>query len=345
MVGNAVQAAVNNPLFGVRRWADRLEALPGTTYNPSSMDFSGTQINLANTRGLRDIYAMVRYGNSDRVAKTVGDAWTAGTVAQRKVILKNAIFDTVFSMAKQKLPGTDEYLGNLKAATNRADIQNALDTRGNEAENYLTQLGKGDVVKAVKERFENHFDAMNIDGVNPERDYGGDEFGNRIKGPAMPDGEIQAGITRNQTGNASIPNIVEARRMAAAIQSTKVHRVLAGADDWTYDHITQGFFKPMVLMSVGYGWHISLAELIPNTLRLGAAKTAKAFYNVAVGRLGYKEAISEGDVKGLAGFLYHMGAEKAVNNSQEAQWATDWYVLSDGARRPTRDVGGDDQLR
>ena len=325
----------DNPLLGPRRWADRLEALPGRTYDPERMDFSGTQMSLANTRGLRDLYAMARYGNTDRVAKAVGDAWVAGTVAQRKVIYKNLIFDTIFNMAKQKLPSSDEYVQMLKDASSRDDIQAAIDFRGDKAESYLTELGKGDVVAAVKERLENHLDAAAIEGVNPERVYGIDEFGHTIKGPALSDGEIQAGITRNQTGDVSIPNLKEARNMAAAIRFTRVHRVLAGADDFFYDSVTQGFFKPLVLMSGGYGFHISLAEAIPNALRHGMFNTAGTMYRRALANLGIKfEEASPDDIKGLAGYLWKMGGEKAYDSSEKAQRLADQYVAMRGYKTP-----------
>ena len=326
---------MNNALIGPRRWADRLEALPGTTYDPERMDFSSTKISLANTRGLRDVYAVARYGNSDRVAKAVGDAFVAGTVAQRKVILKNLIFDTVANMAKQKLPASDEYVKMLKNAGSEEDIQAALDFRAREdPSHYLSELGKGDVVHEVKRLFENHLDATKIDGVNPERVYGIDEFGHTIKGP-MQDGEVQAGITRSQTGDVSLPNLVEARRMAAVIRSSRVHRVLANMDDFFYDHVTQAFFKPLVLMSVGYGWHISLAEAIPNTLRNGLMDTSSTLYRRAIANMGYKFAeASPDEVKGLAGYLWKMGGHRAYNNSEEAQTLATGWLMHDGNRRP-----------
>lgn len=316
-VGMIGRAVANNPLIGPRRWADRLEALPGTTFDPVSMDFSGTQISLANTRGIRDIYALVRFGNSDRVAKAVGDAWVGATVAQRKVILRNAVFDTVANMAKMKVP------------------------EGVSTENYLSELGKGDVVKAIKERFDNHLDASNIEGVNPERQYGIDNMGNTIQGVQLPDGTVQAGITRNQTGDVSLPNIVEARRMAQAIRSTRTHRVLAGLDDWTYDHVTQGFFKPMVLMSGGYGFHISLAEAIPNALRHGIVATTQGLYDRALVNLGYKaDKTGEGDVSGLAGLMWKVGGGHLFMNNDRAQHLAEFYAMNEGYRRPVGMAAG-----
>ena len=68
------------------------------------MDLSGSQINPANTRGLTDIYRMMRYGGTDREARAVVDAYAGATPAQRIVIVKNGIFKTLFAMAGQAAP-------------------------------------------------------------------------------------------------------------------------------------------------------------------------------------------------------------------------------------------------
>jgi hypothetical protein len=335
VVGGLAHRIATNKIVGIRTWADRLEALPGKMFKPDEMDFSGKQLDIRTTRGLGNVYALARYGNSDRVATTVSDAFAAASVAQRKVIYRNLIFDTLFHMSKMDVPGEDEYLKALQSAGSRADIENALQVRGAGSESILTELGKGDVVKAVRERLENHLDAANIDGVGPDREYGFD--GKRsIQGIELPDGStVQVGITKNQTGMLSIPNIVEARRMAEAIRSTKVHRVLAGIDDFGYDHITQGFFKPLILMSGGYGFHISMAEFIPNALRHGLLSTSKGLYDRALANLGYRfETSSDDDVHGLAGFLWDMGGERAYRNSDDAQTLANWWVMNDGNRAP-----------
>ena len=326
----------NNALFGPARWSKRLERMPGATYDPEKMDFSSTSIPLANTRGLRDIYAWASFGNSDRVAQAVGDAFTNGTVAQRKVILKNLMFDTVFNVAKMKLPASDEYVQMLKGASSQDTIQHALDFRATEdPAHYLSEMGKGDVTAHIKKMFENHLDAGNFEGVNPEREYGLDEFGRSIEGPVQANGVTQqAGILRAQTGNVTLPNLVEVRRMAAAIRSSRVHRTLAGMDDFFYNHVTQAFFKPLVLMSVGYAWHISLAEAIPNALRNGLTDTTQTMYRRAIANLGYKQAISPDELKGLTGYLWKMGGEKAYSNSEEAQTLANWWLMHDGNRRP-----------
>ena len=122
--------------------------------------------------------------------------------------------------------------------------------------------------QAIQTQLDNHLAVSTTEGVAPEQQYA--TYWNGKNGVPVVDKDgsmMQGGITPNQTGNISIPNITEARRMAQAIRSAKTAKVLAGVDDFLYDHVTQGFFKPLVQMSGGYGLHISLAEMIPNVLQ------------------------------------------------------------------------------
>lgn len=342
VLGRLASRLATNKAIGVRTWADRLERMPGATFDPNDLDFSGKQVPIVGNRGLRDIGAFARFGNNQRVTDTITNAWAQATVAQRKIIYKNLFFDTLFHMAKMDVSdkiNEPEYLRFLE----QGDIKGAFKVRGQSNESVLTEAGKGDVVKAVNERMGNHLSVANVDGVPPERQYGFDGHAS-IKGIKLPDGTtVQMGITRNQVGQMSIPNIVEARRMAEAIRSTRVHRVLATADDFFYDHFTQGVFKPLILLSGGYGWHIAAAEFIPNALRHGVVATSRAFYDRALANLGYKvdTANDEDEVKGLVGFLWHMGGERAFKNSEDAQTLANFYVMNNGMKTPSGLAAGD----
>ena len=78
---------------------------------------------------------------------------------------------------------------------------------------------------AIQERLENHLAAANIEGVQPEKVYGTMVDGKVIRPVIDEEGNsVQGGIRANQTGNISLPNITEARRMAQAIRSRRVPR-------------------------------------------------------------------------------------------------------------------------
>ena len=303
-LGTIAQRFANNALIGPRRWADRLESLPGATFDPKTMDFSGSQINPSNTRGVVDLMRLVRYSGSQREAEAIGSAYAAATPAQRIVIVKNTIMRTLFSMAKMPLEDGDD-----------ADS--------------LLELIDGRTKQAIKERLENHLGAAEIEGSAPTRVFGVGTDGKVIR-PVLDDEgvAIQGAIRANQTGNLSIPNIVEARRMAQAINAGRTSRILSGVDDFLYDHVTQGFFKPLVLMSGGYGLHISMAELIPNTLRHGLGETFTGLYNRALATLGYKA--SEGELEVFGAWLYRVAGYRALENSQDAQYLMEVYLANEG---------------
>ena len=316
VAGFAAEHTFNNAIIGPRRWADRLEALPGTTFDPETMDISGSQMNPANTRGLNDLYNMVRFSGTGREADAVANAYADATPAQRIAIVKNAIFGMLFRMAGVPLPDD-------------GDMDNAL-----------SELVDGRTKAAIEERLDNHLSSAAIEGNQPERVYGTMIDGQNVR-PVLDDEgvAVQGAIRRNQTGNISLPNIVEARRMAQAIRSSRTSRLLAGTDDFLYDHVTQGFFKPLVLMSGGYGLHISLAEAIPNALRHGLTLTAKGVYNRAIGSLGYKADQEELGL--LSGWLYNVAGARALRNSDDAQYATEFYLANEGYKVTTGAAAGE----
>lgn len=314
--GFAAKHVLNNSIIGPRRWADRLEALPGATFDPDTMDLSGSQINPANTRGLTDIYRLMRYGGTDREARAVVDAYAYATPAQRITIVKNGIFKTLFSMAGMPLPEDTDY------------------------EDALSELVDGRTKKALLERLENHLSSADIEGSQPEKVYGTMVDGKVIRPVVDEEGvPVQGAIRANQTGNISLPNITEARRMATAIRAARTSKILGGVDDWLYDNVTQGFFKPLVLMSGGYGLHISLAEAIPNALRHGLTSSVQGLYDRALANLGYKADKEE--LGALSGWLYQVAGRKALSNSTDAQYLTEVYLASEGYKTSTGVAAGE----
>lgn len=314
VAGFLARHTFNNTLLGPRRWADRLEALPGSTFDPETMDISGSQINPANTRGLNDLYALMRYGGTDRDANAVVNAYAAATPAQRIVIVKNGIFRTLFAMAGMPSP--------------------------EDSEKALSELVDGRTKAAIQERLDNHLSSAAIEGNQPERIYGTMPDGKIVRPVIDEEGvSVQGAIRANQTGNISLPNIVEARRMAQAIRSSRTSRVLAGTDDFLYDHVTQGFFKPLVLMSGGYGLHISLAEAIPNALRHGLTASVGGLYDRAIANLGYKADKEELGL--LSGWLYSVAGRRALQNSTDAQYLTEVYLANEGYKTTTGVAAGE----
>ena len=314
---------MNNAILGPGRWADRLEAQPGNAFDRASMDISGTQYNPANNDGLLNVMNMVRYSGTETTARAVANAIAYATPAQRIVIFRNAFMKTLFHMARIEFPEDAE-----------------LELTNPAMEKSMLELVDGQTKKAILERLENHISAAQIEGGKPEQMYGSTWRGTNIKPVLDEEGNrLQGAITPNQTGNLSIPNLVETRRMAAAIRQARTSIFLGGVDDALYEHVTQGFFKPLVLQSGGYGLHIALAEMIPNTLRHGLGPSIKAVYNRALADLGIKAA--DDNLGIITAWLYRMGGAKALENSEDARYLLQSYELMEGYKRPVGMAAGE----
>lgn len=97
-------------------------------------------------------------------------------------------------------------------------------------------------------------------------------------------GAKSLGILQSQAGKLAFPDF---NSVTAAVRDLNRWKSYYGtADDWVYDHFTQGVFKRLVLLSGGFAQRIAMAETIPAMLRNGplsilrsrlSASTAKAF--------------------------------------------------------------------
>ena len=310
VVGRGIRDAARNasgPVgFLPRSIADALEAQPGNTLNPDNLDFMRGKISMTNASGAKDMYRFIRFGQGDRVARATVDSFVYAAPGERYTMLKNGVYSTVLAMAKVAPEDIADFVAHPEA---HEDLGN-----------YMEEIGLPEIKDRIMEGFANNFQAAMADGGDPGKIYGLDEFGNVIKGPVMPDGgEIAAGITSGQTGSVSLPNLVEMRRMAQAVRSTKVTRVLARADDATYNHFTQAIFKPMELMTGAYASHIALAEIIPNVLRDGVVATTKAMMARAASNMGYDATEQLDDPQAAAGWLWRLGGNRLLKDSGDAE--------------------------
>jgi hypothetical protein len=87
---------------------------------------------------------------------------------------------------------------------------------------------------------------------------------------------------------------------------------IGGLDDFAFDHLTAPIFKRWVLMSPSYALHIALAELIPNTLRLGIVNMVRSRMELSAAKIGAK--VSEDDAFVVAGLAWKLirGARAAT---------------------------------
>jgi hypothetical protein len=114
--------------------------------------------------------------------------------------------------------------------------------------------------------------------------------------------EYAAGITHNQTGRLSYLDLNVARRAAAQLAGSR--DLFGRFDDFAFDHLTQPVFKRWVLMSPSYAMHIALAELIPNALRLGVFKIARAAVEERAANIGAK--VEDGEASAVSGLVWRL---------------------------------------
>ena len=113
---------------------------------------------------------------------------------------------------------------------------------------------------------------------------------------------MAAGITANQTGKLAGLDLAQVRRAAGQLAGRKNY--LGRLDDFAFDNLTQPVFKRWVLMSPSYAMHIALAELIPNSLRLGVFKLARAAVEERAANIGVK--VEEGEANAVAGLVWKL---------------------------------------
>lgn len=284
-------AAKDTPYLGGQM--RRLEQLPGATWDPVRMEYSSTKINPSNLYGLPDIMRLARFSETEKVAQGIGSAYAYASPAERIGIFKNVVMNNVFALAHVAPPPDDAHLGD-----------------------YLDTLVDADTKKYLMHEMSGHIDQANPEGADAGRVFGTNIFGKPIAPVVHESGaEMQGAVTQNQVGSLTVPSLVETRRMAQAIHSTVMNRLLAGTDDFLYHYVTQGFFKPLVLQSGGYALHISFAEMFPNAARLGMRKMASAAFHASASKLGFKA--DERDLGAFTGWMHRI-AGKVPTSEHEA---------------------------
>lgn len=227
--------------------ADEKGAISMKTFDPTSPTDNGATA----------LYRTLMYTENRHTAASTVTTYINANVAGKILIYRNAVMNTLLAMSKEMGgPGSRAELNpnDLK------EFKKALDhiTGGAEpgAEGWM---GVGDQGQNL---------SYAADIGDADRQY------------AMA-------ITDNQTGKLRMIQLNEMRSMAHQLAGYKgVFGQVAKADSFLYDHITQSFFKPLVLLTPSYAMHIALAELIPNSLRLGVTNMVKAGMAINAAKLG-----------------------------------------------------------
>lgn len=290
----AREAFENSNLPGVQRFSKAVSRLPDA-WDDVTKSFSGHEFDPTGVDdGTVGIYRTARFTESRRTASMIANEYAnAPDLASKIRVYRNLQLSTLFNMAG---------------------------FRGLSKEGYLDLLAddpewQSNMARALDE-------ALGGGMFGREAVYGLDDEGRNLSTihDTEQTWEYGAGITMNQTGKLKFLDLNEARRAAKMLQGSR--DLFGRANDFAFDHVTQGLFKPLVLLTPSYAMHISLAELIPNALRLGVRKLVKSGIEINAARLG--EKVSEGEANAIEGLAYKLGKGK------DAELAARYIEYNDG---------------
>lgn len=296
--GNYGGPLAENALVGPQRWSKRFEKL-SVSYDSVKKQISGHEFNPASKvdDGTSFVYNMLRFTETKRVAHSVADVYAnAPDIATKVRIYRNATLNLLFSM------------GGFRDIVNWNDLADEGYFNSTRAA-YLARMFDNPNDKEAMAKILD--DAVAGGMFGHEAIYGLDDQGRVLSLVKDANGDWQYGaaILEGQDGPLSGIDLGEARRAAKMIagareifdaqNSNRLARALAGGDipgrldDALYRAVTQGVFKPLVLLTPSYAMHISLAELIPNVLRAGVLNLAKAGIAINAAKLGVKAGAYE----------------------------------------------------
>lgn len=291
-------------LLNPANMAQRLTRLP-ESFDSAAKAISGSEFDPSDPvdNGALGLYRMLRFSETRSVAASVVKEYLdAPDLGSKIQVYRNATLNSLFSMARMRGMSEAEYLEPM-APEDRHAMKEALD-------NFT---GGGAVGQAG--------------------DYGRDDQGRAlslVKDTSEGNRQYASAITDNQTGKLKFIPLNDMRRAAATLRNSR--DLFGRADDFAYRHVTQGLFKPLVLLTPSYAEHISLAELIPNMLREGVRNVVKSGVAINATKLGLRAKDDElGAISGVAWRL--IGGTRMGRSIEDGIGALDPAQLSNFGKR------------
>ena len=293
----------NSEIPGVQRLFRATSRLP-TNWDDVEKVWTNKDFDPASTRdsGVLGIYRTALFTENESTAAALSQAYSDADVPGQIRIWKNLQMSTMINMSGYKGFTRDEY---LDAAFDDPDVRAQW---GHAMDEAIAQgmFGKGAV--------------YGTDGTKDISVVRDTETG----------ATHSAAITQNQTGRFEYLDLKKMRQVGRVLGDKKIAGMLGGFDEFAYDHLTAPVFKRWVLMSPSYAMHISLAELIPNALRLGPFTVIRSAVEGHMASLGMKA--EDGEINAVEGVVYKTlrkipGLDM---NSRNVQYATDAILDNEG---------------
>lgn len=168
-----------------------------------------------------------------------------------------------------------------------------------------------------------------VAGVATNEAYGhGRHLGAAVSEVTHGGGTDQLGLYAHQKGSFSFPDFFEFKN--AIRDMNGFHKQYGKVDDFAAHYYTNGFFKPLALVTLGFGLRVGASELIPATFRYGAAAmltnavasaAAKREYRLMHGEDGHILAASAKLVGGM---------DRLVNSQADRDLALAIVIRNEG---------------
>lgn len=266
--------------------------VPGTSFDRASNTFTNTTVNLTSLRGLSSLRDWYELGLGRAQANSITHLIANSDVATRHIIHRNASLMTLLGHA-----GLDFGAPDVRDA-------NWFSENIDDALNHIND-------PKFREHVQRRIDSlMAPTAPDASGQYAGTLTGEPVRPFIDPDtGKEHAGaVLLSQIGDVPLPSYSEVHRIAQSLHGGMMFT--GKMDDFLMKHVTDPIFKRWILMSLGYAEHISAAEIIPNTFRLGFTTMAKASYYTALAHLGIRSEADADELRGMTKVAYELLSDK-----------------------------------
>jgi hypothetical protein len=171
---------------------------------------------------------------------------------------------------------------------------------------------------------------MRGEGTISSQNYGyGFHTANDVSMVSDADKSAPAALWSHQTGQWSYPDFREVKLAVRSMGS--IGKTYGTVDEFVAKNWTDSIFKPLALLTTGFGLRIAASELIPTFVRYGTFEVAKAKVAGAAAKMNYKIAAGEDEhimsnaILALAGgnslkdFLANEASAVGVESKKAAQ--------------------------
>lgn len=133
---------------------------------------------------------------------------------------------------------------------------------------------------------------MTGEGSISSQHYGhGYHLGDDVSIVSNADRSSAEALATHQAGEWSYPDFRQVKLAMRSMGNTG--KVYGNVDEFIATNWTDSIFKPLALLTTGFGLRIAASELIPTFIRYGAIETAKAKVSGMAAKMNYKLAAGE----------------------------------------------------